>query len=323
MAGTPRKRLQPRASAAPITAVAGWLLLLPLTAFGAAPASNATMPAASGPWGEARMEQLSPEQRELATRMLRFVTQMNGRFRARVGRINGAAGPLETLQRETDDSVYDVWVTRGPVVEKLGGMFVEGKKQQPGRKTPPLVWGRFYSLDYHTRTPLVGMLHATLVLQFYADGSGFAGGWLGVMNGTRNAEDMDYLTRVVDEHFAAYDRSPKLYRRLMVKGTEDTKAEFRRIPDASGVSFYGPPVFPQSVAKSYDLVEGLFTKFNDAYLDIVERRSNQPFTAEDTARFHAMQKRWLVDQLYSDPFASELVPFDVWSFANVPPLIRF
>jgi hypothetical protein len=36
-----------------------------------------------------------------------------------------------------------------------------------------------------------------------------------------------------------------------------------------------------------------------------------------------MRKRWLVDQLFSDPFASELVPFEVWSLANVPPTINF
>ena len=34
-------------------------------------------------------------------------------------------------------------------------------------------------------------------------------------------------------------------------------------------------------------------------------------------------QRWLIDQLFSDPFASEIVPFDVWSFANVPPVIKF
>jgi coproporphyrinogen III oxidase len=208
-------------------------------------------------------------------------------------------------------------------VEKLGRMVAEGKKTQPGRREGELVWSRFYSIDVHPRTPLVGMLHATLVLQFYADGTGFAGGWLGVMNGTRVDEDMAALTGVVDDHFASHGRNPGIYRSLIVKGTEDTISEFRRRPDPSGVSFYGPPVFPGDVARSYEFIEGLFGKFTDAYLDLIPRRTGAPVTAEDVARQDAMRKRWLVDQLYSDPFASKLVPFEVWSLANVPPTVRF
>ena len=70
------------------------------------------------------------------------------------------------------------------------------------------MWSRFYSLDYHAKTPLVGMLHSALVLQFYEDGTGFVGGWLGVMNGTRNAEDMAQLGKVVDDRFAQVRQEP-------------------------------------------------------------------------------------------------------------------
>jgi hypothetical protein len=31
----------------------------------------------------------------------------------------------------------------------------------------------------------------------------------------------------------------------------------------------------------------------------------------------------MIDQLFSDPYASSIVPFDVWSFANMPPIIKF
>jgi hypothetical protein len=167
------------------------------------------------------------------------------------------------------------------------------------------------------------MLHATLVLQFYEDGSGFAGGWLGVMNGTRVDEDMRLLTRVVDTHFDQQEKNPAVYRSLIVKGTEDTITEFRRRPDASGVSFYGPPVFPGNVARSYEFIEGLFEKFTDAYLDLIPRRMGATVTSEDLSRQEGMRKRWLVDQLMSDPFSSKLVPFEVWSLANVPPTVRF
>ena len=77
------------------------------------------------------------------------------------------------------------------------------------------------------------------------------------------------------------------------------------------------------MARSYELIEGLFEKFTDAYLGLVPKRDAAAVTADDEARQEAMRKRWLVDQLYSDPFASKLVPFEVWSLANVPPTVRF
>ncbi len=258
--------------------------------------------------------------------MLAFMARADRKYFARAQALNGTPvtpAPGDTLTRETDDSLYDVRVTRGPVVEKLGRMIAEGKKTQPGRREGELVWSRFYSLDVHPRTPLVGMLHATLVLQFYEDGTGFAGGWLGVMNGTRVEEDMATLTGVVDAHFAGHGRSPDVYRRLIIKGTGDTIAEFRRRPDPGGVSFYGPPVFPGDVGRSYEFIEWLFERFIDAYLDLVPGRTGVAVTADDVARQDAMRRRWLVDQLYSDPFASKLVPFEVWSLANVPPVVRF
>ncbi|MEO8223975.1 MAG: hypothetical protein ABI661_04165 [Gammaproteobacteria bacterium] len=275
---------------------------------------------------DTRLARLSPEHQALARRMVGFVERADARYFARAQALNGmsaTAGPDDTLHSETDDSIYDVRVARGPVVEKLGRMLAEGKKTQPGRREGELVWSRFYSLDVHPQTPLVGMLHATLVLQFYADGTGFAGGWLGVMNGTRVAVDMEALARVVDQQFEAAGKSPAVYRKLIVKGTEDTVASFRRQPDPSGVSFYGPPVFPGDVARSYEFIEELFGKFTDAYLDLVPVRAAAPATADDRARQDAMRKRWLVDQLFSDPFASKLVPFEVWSLANVPPTVRF
>ncbi|MDH5316572.1 MAG: hypothetical protein OEW44_08820, partial [Gemmatimonadota bacterium] len=210
-----------------------------------------TMPAIT--LADSRLERLTPGHQALARRMVAFMERADRKYFARAQALNGTtAAPAggDVLNRETDDSIYDVRVTRGPVVEKLGRMIAEGKKTQPGRREGELVWSRFYSIDVHPRTPLVGMLHATLVLQFYEDGTGFAGGWLGVMNGTRVAEDMQALTSLVDTHFEAYGRDPAVYRRLIVKGTEDTISEFRRRPDPSGVSFYGPPVFPGDLARS-------------------------------------------------------------------------
>jgi hypothetical protein len=293
--------------------VGGFLLLF---------AVLAAVPAVSA---DPRLAKLSPEHEVLARRMVDFMERADERFLSRAAALNKRQPPFidDALQRETDDSLYDVLVTRGPVVAKLGRMIVEGKKTQPGRREGELAWSRFYSIDVHAETPMVGMLHATLVLQFYLDGSAYAGGWLGIMNGTRVDGDMERIAELVDEHFGAAGRSPKVYRQLMVKGTEEVFTEFRRRPDPAGVSFYGPPVFPGDVARSYDFIETLFLRFTDAYLNLVDQRAGEPGNPADVLAKTQMEKRWLIDQLYSDPFASKLVPFEVWSLANVPPAIRF
>ena len=286
-------------------------------------AAAAVMTGSASHAADVRLERLSPANKALAQRMLASVARWNQKYRDRAIALNGGPSAPETLHRETDYSIYDVWVTRGPVIEKLGSMLAEAKQQQPGRTGSPLVWSRFYSLDYHAKTPLVGMLHSALVLQFYEDGTGFVGGWLGVMNGTRNEQDMAQLTQVVDERFAKFGKSPELYRKLMMKGPDKANPAYVRHPDPSGVSLYGPPVIPGDMAKSYDLAEGLFEQVNDAYLEFVVRRAKESFTPEDQARQDEMRKRWLTDQLFADPFSSKVVPFEVGSLSNMPPVIRF
>lgn len=270
-----------------------------------------------------RLAKLAPAEQAIARDMTGFIARMEDKYFRRVADLNGGAH-FETLEMQTDDTDYRVRVTRGNVVEKAGSMIAVGKKSQPGSRIPgEVVWSRFYSFDVHPKTPLVGMLHATVVVQFYQGGQSFAGGWLGVMNGTRNADDMAALKAIVDAQFAKYGKDPALYRKLIVKGTEDTVSEFRRRPDDSGVSFYGPPLFPGDTAKSYQFVSELFDQFTGAYVDLIAKRASQAHTPADLAAQDAMRKRWLIDQLYSDPFSSKLVPFQAWMLANVPPVIRF
>jgi hypothetical protein len=175
----------------------------------------------------------------------------------------------------------------------------------------------------HPKTPLVGMLHATIVLQVFEDGTVGTGGWLGVMPGTKVDVDLAGLKQLTDDYFSARDKDPALYRQLICKGTEDTISEFRRKPACSGVSFYGPPVYRNDPGASIKFIAGLYDEFVGAYMDITELRAPQPFTEADIIAQDQMRRRWLIDQLFSDPFASKIVPFEVWSFANNPPVIKF
>jgi coproporphyrinogen III oxidase len=292
--------------------------LIQLVTFAMIAASMATTAFAE----DERIERLSGKDREVADFMKAFIQEMDAKYFERIGEMNGEL-EFEDRTAETDYSGYDLRVTRGEVMEKTGRMLSAGKKQNPARGDKELVWSRFYSLDMHPKTPLVGMLHATIVVQFFADGSSSSGGFLGVMPATKIAEDLDYLKELTDAYFAEAGKDPSLYRRLMCKGTEDTVFEFRRKPACSGVSFYGPPVYRGSTEDSLKFIAGLFDEFVGAYVDITEKRADDPYSEADLLAQDEMRKRWLIDQLFSDPFASAIVPFEVWSFANVPPVIKF
>lgn len=262
------------------------------------------------------------EQRELQTWFNEFVAEMDDKYFGLVGEMNGAL-EFEDREMETEWSGFDLRVTRGEVMEKAGRMLSDGKKLSPGRGEGVLTWGRFYSLDMHPKTPLVGMLHATIVMQMFEDGKIGTGGWLGVMPGTKIEEDLASLKKVTDDYFAKHGKDPALYRRLICKGTHDTVAEFRRKPACSGVSFYGPPVYPDDPEASIRFIADLFDEFVGTYMAIAAERADDAFTEADLAAQDAMRKRWLIDQLFSDPFAAKIVPFEAWSFANVPPVIKF
>ena len=285
-----------------------------------------------------RLEQLSVENRLIAEDLIKFIEDSDNKYFSWAGCINLNLTAIdnnclskdngntadESFQSVTKYSDFDVRVARGPIVEKIGRMISEGKMTSPGRgEERNLLWGRFYSIDVHPKTPLVGMLHATLVLQIFEDGSIVTGGWLDVMPGTRVESDLNYLKKVTDEYFEENNADPSLYRRLVCKGTEETITEFRRKPSCSGVSFYGPPVFRESGEKSYRFIKGMYSEFVDAYFETIQQRMNDPYTEEDLLAQEKMRKSWLIDQLFSDPFASKIVPFEVWATANVAPAVKF
>lgn len=262
------------------------------------------------------------QQAELQAWFEGFVSSMDDKYFAQVGELNGAL-EFEDRKASSEWNDFELRVTRGPVIEKTGRMYSPGKKLSPDRGDGELTWGLFYSLDMHPKSPLVGMLHATIVMQMFADNTVQTGGWLGVMPGTRIEDDLALLKQVTDDYFARHDKDPSLYRQLICKGTHDTVAEFRRKPACSGVSFYGPPVYRNDPEASIRFIAGLYDEFVQAYMDINRARADAPFTAADAAAQDEMRKRWLIDQLFSDPYSSKTVPFEAWSFVNVAPVIKF
>lgn len=271
---------------------------------------------------DVRLEQLSPEQRELAEWMNEFIDQMDQKYFGRVGEMNGKL-VFEDRAFSTEWSEHEVRVTRGEVMQKAGRLYAMGKKQRAERGGREILWSRFYALDMHPRTPLAGMLHAAIVLQFFGDGSALAGGWLGVMPGTKVDEDLALLKQVTDDYFAGTEVDLSIYRKLVCKGTDDTVTEFRRQPACVGASFYGPPVYRGDTEKSIKFIAGMYDVFVDTYVDIVEKHVDDSYTEADLRAQDRMRKRWLTDQLFSDPYSSAQIPFEVHWFWNAAPVVRF
>ena len=281
-----------------------------------------TGPAAFAAADDYRLDKLPPEQRELAESFNAFLIQMDDKYFGRVAEMNGEL-VFDDREFSTEWSEHEVGVTRGAVMEKAGRLYSMGKKQRVERGGREIVWSRFYALDMHPRTPLVGMLHAAIVLQFFGDGSSYAGGWLGTMPGTRIEEDMALLKRATDDYFAAADVDVTQFRRLVCKGTDDTVPEFRRLPACVGASFYGPPVYRGETGKTLDFVAGFYDLFVETYMDVVEKRADDPFTEADILAQDKMRKRWFMDQVFSDPYSSVQIPFEVHSFWNAAPVVKF
>ena len=75
--------------------------------------------------------------------------------------------------------------------------------------------------------------------------------------------------------------------------------------------------------KNFAFVADAHTRFVDAYLDVLDRCKDEPFTDQDIENQSAMRRRWLEDHLFSDPFTMNVVPYKVWSFADAPPTVCF
>ena len=270
------------------------------------------------------IEILTPEQQVLARRFLAFVAEIEQKKFARIEELNGGA----SYEDREDVNEYAIWrlrVTRGPVVAKAGRALAYELKSPPDAPSfGNVVWGRALFIDIYPETPLVGFMHAVIMMQFYDDGRSWAGGWLGVMPGTRVEEDLSELKASMDAVFAEHGKSPDRYREAICKGTEGVISEFRRKPACVGASFYGPRVYQDDSAdRNFKFIAEAFDAFTTTYFDTIEKRQNDPVTEQDLIAQNRMRKEWLVDQLFSDPFAREIVPFETWSFTNVAPEIRF
>ncbi len=133
------------------------------------------------------LEALKSEQAAFANRFSAFLERMDTMYFERVAQLNGNSR-VETKAMSNEYADYEVKVARGPVVEK-GGRSLNITKKPTRSFQKPNLWSRYFLFDVHPKTPLVGMLHAAIVIQFYPDDTATIAGFLDIL---QTAADSDY-----------------------------------------------------------------------------------------------------------------------------------
>ncbi len=165
---------------------------------------------------------LNEEQSAFAARALGFFSRMEEMYFGRVDKMNGSS-EHETRIRSTEYLDHNAKAARGPVIQKGGRAYNIEKK--PSRYFQrQAAWGRYYSLNMHAKTPLVGMIHAAFVIQFYADGKSSIGGFLDVLPGATPEEDLLYMKEAMDAVYEKYGVDSKPHRELSCKGDDEAAA---------------------------------------------------------------------------------------------------
>jgi len=262
---------------------------------------------------------LTPEQSTLANRALTFLSEMDRLYFGRIGGLNGDFN-IEVLDFPTDYADHQVQVARGAVVEKAGRMRVTTKKPT-AEFQDQRVWSRFFSVDVHPKSPLVGMLHAAFVMHFNPDGTSAIGGWVDVLPGASPAEDLQHLKQTMDAVFEKHGVDGAIHRKMSCEGTQG-EGKRRRKPACVGGSFYGRDMMSVS-EETFDFMTEAYGSFLEAYLNLIEKRQDDSYSPSDLAAQDAMRRNWLEDRFFSDPFTGNVVPYEVWSFSTLPPAVKF
>jgi coproporphyrinogen III oxidase len=262
---------------------------------------------------------LTLEQSALANRALAFLSEMDRLYFGRIGELNGDLY-VEILDFPNDYADHQVQVARGPVIEKAGRMRVTTKKPTADFQGQRL-WSRFFSVDVHPKSPLVGMLHAAFVMHFNPDGTSAIGGWVDVLPGASSKEDLEFLKQTMDAVFEKYGVDGAVHRKMSCEGTRGEGVR-RRKPACVGGSFYGRDMMSVS-EETFSFMTEAYRSFLEAYLGLIDKRKDDPYTAADLTAQDAMRRNWLEDRFFSDPFTGNVVPYEVWSLSTLPPAVKF
>jgi coproporphyrinogen III oxidase len=261
--------------------------------------------------------ELTPEQARLAGKMESLMDEMEHKVFDAASKLNGTQDiQTKEFPYEATDNV--VKVARGNVVEKCGFLRAMVKKELPPMMPEPL-FNRYMQIDIYPKTPLVGMLHIAMNFSYNKDGSSMVGGIMDITPGTVIDEDLDFVKDQLDKLFAKHELDIAPFRQPLLKGHHKDLLKASCV----GVSFFKMPFF-EIDEKNFTLIKESVETIFDAYLQVLTKRKDQEFDDNDIAAMFDMRKRWLEKQFMWDPFASTgLAPYEVWSFQDLPPEVRF
>jgi len=262
------------------------------------------------------IDDLNKEQRGHADRTLQLVDEREAFFLDTIERYNDNR-EVETRVFDTEKAHHTVSVARGEVLEKAA-YYVNYTKMADPPYVPEATWDRYQEFDFHPRTPLLGQLHATMYVTYMANGTSAVAGYMDYTPGTWIDEDIAHMKKVVDDHFEAHGHDVEKYRSILYKDYHKDKLKAACI----GAAFYVRPMLEINDV-NMEFVQQAQKKFIDAYLEILDQRKDEAFTEADLKNQAGMRRRWLEDHLFSDPFTMYVVPYEVWSFADAPPVVAF
>ena len=256
-----------------------------------------------------------------AERYLTFLSDIEATYFDRAQKLNGRMN-IETRKISFDFGDYEPKTIRGPVVEKMGRILTKGKKPVFSFQRPT-EFSRHMVIDVHPKSPLVGSLHMTLMLQYEADGTSAIMGWFDILSGSNRQEDLALLRKTMDEVFASQDHDIEPYRKRLCAGDGMEIHRARRKSDCAGLSFQGMPMMAVN-EENYQLVTQAFDGFLDAYFKIIERRKDDSFSEIEVIAQQDMRRDYFEYNLKSDIFfKSGYPPFEVWSLVVAPPTLTF
>jgi coproporphyrinogen III oxidase len=264
---------------------------------------------------------LTAEQQALALQLQAFQDRMETDFFQRVKRFNGSLD-IEERVFDYDMATHTVKVSRGKVVEKAGWYVNTQKKGMPPLVPDPL-YSRYMEIDVHPATPHVGMLHATIYFTWLKNGAGMIAGYMDYVPAVVHEEDNQRLKQAVEAVFARHNEDIGRFRNELCESKFGAEHHRDRLKAACvGVSLYAPPML-KATGGNLALVTEAFRAITDTYFAILTERRRQRVSAQDQGALDGMRRRWLEDQMFADTFSRKVVPYEVWSLANLPPTVRF
>jgi coproporphyrinogen III oxidase len=188
---------------------------------------------------------------------------------------------------------------------------------------PDPLFSRYMEIDVHPATPHVGMLHATVYFTYLKNGVSVLAGYMDYVPAVVHEEDNQRLRAAVEQVFAKHNVDIGPYRKELCESRFGAEHHRDALKAACvGVSLYAPPMM-QITNENLDVVTEAFQAISDTYFRILAERKGERVTEADRQAQDAMRKRWLEDQLFADTFSRKVVPYEVWSLANLPPSVRF